>query len=253
MNNPRQPILGVNINLTNLDNTLNKCSQFIGEKDKAYICLAPAHSVMDCYYDEEVRLSFNNSSLTVPDGMGVVWILKLKGNQSVGRVYGPDLLLNLCEMSIQAGWKHYFYGSTKRILHDLEMNLVKKFPGLRISGTHSPPFTTGKLIEDQEIIDQINGAAPDIIWVGLGSPKQDIWMAENRDRLNASILIGVGAAFDFISGNTKQAPRWIQRSGFEWLFRLMSEPGRLWKRYVHYPLFVLLVGLEFLGVEIRPR
>lgn len=247
----RQSILGVNVNVINLDQTLGLCGQFIRAKEQVYICLAPAHSIMDCYNDNIIRKIFNNSKLTVPDGMAVVWILKLGGNRSVSRVYGPDLLLSLCELSSLEGWKHYFYGSTLPVLNDLQKNLHNDFPDLDIVGVHSPPYNKGKIDEDQGIIDKINQAAPDIIWVGLGSPKQDLWMADNRERLDAPLMIGVGAAFDFISGNTEQAPRWMQKSGFEWLFRLISEPGRLWRRYIQYPLFVLLVGLEFLGIKFH--
>lgn len=253
MDYQRQSILGVDVNPINFDQTLNMCSRFIRDKEPVYICLAPAHSIMDCYYDNNIRDIFNKSRLTVPDGMAVVWILKLRGNRSVNRVYGPDLLLSMCELSAREGWKHYFYGSTESISRDLQKYLLSKYPELEIAGAHSPPHTKGKIVEDQGIIDKINKAAPDIIWVGLGSPKQDQWMADNRDRLEAPLLIGVGAAFDFISGNIKQAPYWVQQSGFEWLFRLLNEPGRLWKRYSQYPLFALLVGLEFLGINLRDK
>jgi len=253
MDYQRQSILGVDISAINFDQTINVCGRFISEKELIYICLAPAHSIMDCYHDNRIRDIFNGSRLTVPDGMAVVWILKLLGNRSVSRVYGPDLLLSMCELSTREGWKHYFYGSTEPVLKELQRNLLSEFPELDIAGAHSPPHTEGKIIEDQVIIDKINIAAPDIIWVGLGSPKQDQWMADNRERLEAPLLIGVGAAFDFVSGSTKQAPLWIQQSGFEWLFRLLNEPGRLWKRYIQYPKFVVLVGLEFLGIKFHMK
>ena len=242
----RKPILGTEISLITFDQALDFCSEVIIKRDKQYICLAPAHSVMDCYTDEAIKAIFNQSGLTVADGMGVVWILKLKGFQEADRIYGPDLLLALANLSLENDWSHYFYGSSDEVLNDLEDNLRAEKTGLRIAGKYSPVYSEGKVVESEQVIEMINSTSPDIIWVGLGSPKQDIWMAEHRDKLHAPLLIGVGAAFDFVSGNTLQAPTWIQKSGFEWLFRLMVDPKRLWKRYRKYPLFVFLVIRELI-------
>jgi N-acetylglucosaminyldiphosphoundecaprenol N-acetyl-beta-D-mannosaminyltransferase len=242
----RKSVLETNISLIEFGQTLEYCSEIIKKDDRTYICLAPAHSIMDCYDDEIVKTVFNGSGLTVADGMAVVWILKMKGYQAAERIYGPDLLLALSDLSEKEGWIQYYYGSTDQVLEDLLTNLKGEFPGLKIAGKYSPIYTEGRVVETESVIEMINSASPDIIWVGLGSPKQDLWMAEHRDKLNAPLLIGVGAAFDFISGKTVQAPTWIQRNGFEWLFRLLVEPRRLWKRYRKYPLFVLLIVRELI-------
>ncbi len=200
---------------------------------------------MDCYDDVKLKEIFNKSGLTTPDGMAVVWILKMKGNKTVSRVYGPDLLLSLCELSNKEGWKHYFYGSTNQVLNKLQTRLLKEYPEVNICGAYAPSIQVGKITERQEVIDNINQLEPDIVWVGLGSPKQEYWMSEHREKLNAPLMIGVGAAFDFVSGNINQAPTWIQRGGIEWLYRLLNEPRRLWRRYIKYPKFVLLVLKEW--------
>jgi len=245
MNQLRQNILGVMISVIDLDQALAYCQKQIETRQPSYICVAPAHSILDCYDDIQLREIFNKSGLTTPDGMAVVWILKMKGNKTVSRVYGPDLLLSLCELSITTGWKHYFYGSTNQVLNKLQTRLLKEYPEVNICGTYAPSMQAGKITERQEVIDNINQVDPDIVWVGLGSPKQEYWMSEHRGKLNAPLLIGIGAAFDFVSGNINQAPKWIQRSGIEWLYRLVNEPRRLWRRYIKYPKFVLLVLKEW--------
>ena len=245
----RQNILGVMISVIDLDQAVAYCQNQIKTRQPTYICVAPAHSIMDCYEDGYLREIFNKSGLTTPDGMAVVWIMKLKGNKTVSRVYGPDLLLSLCELSNKSGWKHFFYGSTDQVLNQMLAKLLTEYPDVKICGSYAPPFKVGKITERQEVINNINQLNPDIVWVGLGSPKQEYWMFEHRGKLNAPLLIGVGAAFDFLSGNKNQAPKWVQRSGFEWLYRLIDEPRRLWRRYIKYPKFVMLVLKEMVGLK----
>ena len=165
---------------------------------------------------------------------------------------------NICDISKTKGYKNYFYGSSENVLNKLRENLNKKYPGLVISGMHAPPFRQLAKEEDDRIVEKINNNGPDIIWVGLGSPKQDLWMHEHRSRINAPVMIGVGAAFDFLAEVKPQAPRWIRNNGFEWLFRLITEPKRLWRRYlIDNPRFIYYVGMElFLRVfafrKIKP-
>jgi N-acetylglucosaminyldiphosphoundecaprenol N-acetyl-beta-D-mannosaminyltransferase len=169
------------------------------------------------------------------------------GHKEVGRVYGPDLLLALCEQSLSTGYKHFFYGGTQKVLEDLKNNLTKKFPGLQIVGTYAPPFRALEPSEEIQIAEIVKQSKPDIIWVGLGSPKQEQWMYDHVGKIDAPLMIGVGAAFDFLSGHKPQAPLWIQKSGLEWLFRFFHEPKRLFKRYIlGYPRFVMLVLIELL-------
>ncbi len=177
--------------------------------------------------------------------MPLVWLSRLYGWRNTRRVYGPDLMLDLCERSLATGYRHFFYGGQEGVPDRLSDRLQRRFPGLIVAGTYSPPFRTPTEEEDEEIVRRINDAKPDIVWVGLSTPKQEHWMAQHVDRLAASVLIGVGAAFDFHAGVKRQAPRWMQQSGLEWLFRLGSEPRRLWRRYlVNNPMFVWLMFLQ---------
>lgn len=245
-------ILGVRVHATNLAKAMEKIDRWIAERRSYYVCPAPAHTVMESRGDVELRRSLNSSGLTTPDGMSLVWLLMLKGHRNVNRVYGPDLLLGICERGLARGYQHYFYGGHRHALEALTSNLQSRIAGLAIAGAHSPPFRALSSAEDQAVVDEINRARPDIVWVGLGSPKQEKWMAAHRDRLEAPVLIGVGAAFDFLSGRKPQAPRWMQRAGLEWAFRLATEPTRLWPRYRQYPLFIVLVLAEALGLRKSP-
>jgi N-acetylglucosaminyldiphosphoundecaprenol N-acetyl-beta-D-mannosaminyltransferase len=207
---------------------------------------------MECRRDLGLRRVFNASGLTTPDGMGIVWLLRLLGHSQVRRVYGPDLLLATCELSLRRGYRHFFYGGAPGVAQELSARLAKRFPGLRVAGHYTPPFHELSAEEDREVVATINAAAADIVWVGISTPKQERWMSAHVGRVTAPVLIGVGAAFDFLSGRKRQAPRWIQRSGLEWLFRLLSEPRRLWRRYIQYPWFVALVLAQALRLKRYP-
>jgi N-acetylglucosaminyldiphosphoundecaprenol N-acetyl-beta-D-mannosaminyltransferase len=181
--------------------------------------------------------------------MPLVWLGRAAVGPHVDRVYGPDLMLACCERSRALGYRHYFYGGAPGVADKLAARLSARFPGLVVCGTFSPPF--GKLSpeEDEAIVRRINEAHADIVWVGLSTPKQERWMDQHRDRLDAPVLIGVGAAFDFHAGLKRQAPRWIQRSGLEWLFRLLTEPRRLWRRYLrNNPEFAWRLLLQSAGI-----
>jgi N-acetylglucosaminyldiphosphoundecaprenol N-acetyl-beta-D-mannosaminyltransferase len=173
-----------------------------------------------------------------------------QGQAAVSRVYGPDLMLALCQLSVERGYSHYFYGGAAGVASLLADKLQIRFPGLKVAGTCSPPVRPPTRAEDAQIVAQINQANPDVIWVGLGTPKQDLWMAAHRDQLTAPLLIGVGAAFDFHTGRIPQAPKWMQQNGLEWLFRLWQEPKRLWYRYLVYnPLFILHIFAQISGLK----
>ena len=248
MNTSCIPILGVQINATNMDLALKQIETWLSERSSNYICVAPAHSIMECVNDPTLLPIFNDAGMVTPDGMAVVWLLKFKGHKHVGRVYGPDLLHAACAHGLSKGYRHYFYGGAPGVAEKLVEKLSEHFPGLQVAGMLAPPFRSLSPEEDQEIIRQINAARADIIWVGLGSPKQEIWMHSHLGKVNAPLMVGVGAAFDFLSGKKTQAPLWIQRHGLEWLFRFASEPVRLWPRYRQYPKFILLVMAEGLGL-----
>lgn len=241
----RVNILGVGVSAITMQHALDFIAEWIQRREPHYVCLTPAHAIMDCYDRKELRKVYNRSGLTTPDGMAIVWLLHSYGFPFVERVYGPDLLLTVCGLSLEKGYRHYFYGGTPGVAEKMVENLHKRFPELQVAGIESPPFRALTEQEEASLVARVRSAAPDVFWVGLGSPRQEAWMADHLEKLGVPVMAGVGAAFDFLSGNKPQAPRWIQRSGMEWFFRFLSEPTRLWKRYLlNYPRFVGLVLLQ---------
>jgi N-acetylglucosaminyldiphosphoundecaprenol N-acetyl-beta-D-mannosaminyltransferase len=237
-------VLGVGVDAITMAEAVATIAGWIAAGDRQFVCAVPAHTVMDCRADPALRAMVNGAGLNTPDGMSLVWLLRRRGRPAVERVYGPDLLLAVCERSLGPGWRHLFLGGEEGVAAQLAAVLARRFPGLAVAAALCPPFRPPTPDEDAALVGQINAARPDVVWVGLGSPKQERWMAEHRARLDAPVLVGVGAAFDFLTGRKRQAPRWVQRSGLEWLHRLASEPARLWPRYARYPLFAALVALE---------
>ena len=243
-------VLGVGISAITMQDALATIENWIKSGKHEHVSVCTVHTVMECQKNRKMHKAVNTAGLATPDGMPLVWLGKLKSHNLVSRVYGPDLMLALCEISVEKGYRHFFYGGDEGVPELLDERLRSLFPGLKIVGAYSPPFRPLSAEEDRSVVDMINQADPDIIWVGLGTPKQDLWMAEHRSRLTASVLIGVGAAFDFHAGRIPQAPRWMQRVGLEWLFRLLQEPKRLWYRYLVYnPLFLMLLVLQSLRLR----
>ena len=244
---PCADLLGVKISTLSFDDTIHLVADVIARADHLALSPSPVYTVMQGYEHEEVRAALN-ANIATPDGMPVVWALRLMGHH-VERVYGPDIMQAVCVRSIQEGWRHFFYGGAPDVVEKLIEVLKSQHPNLLVAGFESPPFRELTREEDEAIVNRINESRAQILWVGLGSPKQDMWMATHRAQLNASVLIGVGAAFDFFAGRVRQAPRWMQRSGLEWLYRLMSEPSRLWRRYLIYnPKFVVCVLMQIAGL-----
>ena len=242
---PRVDVLGVNVSAVTMDRTLEILDHWITTGMQRYVCVTGVHGVMESRRDETLRQIHNNAGLVTPDGMPLVWWSQLTGQRQTERVYGPDLLLSCCQRSLTTGYRHFFYGGGDGVAERLVQRLTRRFPGLEVAGTYTPPFRPLTHAEDEEVVRLINDAAPDIVWVGLSTPKQEYWMAQHVGRLNAPALIGIGAAFDFHAGLKRQAPRWMQRSGLEWLFRLSTEPRRLGKRYlVNNPAFLWLALQE---------
>lgn len=247
---PRVNILGVGVSALNMPSAVAAIEGWIEEGGARYVCVVPVHSVMDCQRDDEHRRIVNRSGMTTPDGMPVVWLCRMKGFRDVRRVYGPDLMLEVARVSEEKNYRHYFLGGADGVPEKLVANLTNRFPDLQVAGSYSPPFREMTDDETGEMIARINQSKPDILWVGLGSPKQERWMAENIEALDVPVVVGVGAAFDFHAGLKKQAPRWMQQSGLEWLFRLASEPRRLWKRYLKAnPAFLFLITLQAIGLK----
>lgn len=247
----RVSILGVDVSPVDMAQAVEVIEGWITRREPNYVCVTPAHAIMDCVNEPGLLPVFNGSGLTVPDGMSLVWLLKARGYRCAGRVYGPDLILTLCSRSLRMGYRHFFYGGGPGVVGDLVARLLERFPSLQVAGVYTPPFRALTPDEDRQVTAQIAASGADIVWVGISTPKQEQWMAAHVGKVGAPVLIGVGAAFDFLSGRKPQAPRWMQRVGLEWLFRLASEPRRLWPRYRQYPRFLLLVLCELLSCDCR--
>jgi N-acetylglucosaminyldiphosphoundecaprenol N-acetyl-beta-D-mannosaminyltransferase len=249
----RTNVLGVGISVLNLESALAEITAAVRDRRKGYVCVTGVHGVIEAQDDPRFKEILNGAFLCTPDGMPMVWAGKLDGHKDMRRVYGPDLMMEVCAWSEASGAKHFFYGGADGVAGLLAQKLKERFPGLQVAGTFTPPFRP--LNEDETATLQKQGSEtkPDIFWVGLSTPKQEKFMAEFLPKLDATLMVGVGAAFDFHSGRVSQAPRWMQRGGLEWLFRLGSEPRRLWKRYLrNNPLFLWKFFLQKTGIKRFP-
>jgi N-acetylglucosaminyldiphosphoundecaprenol N-acetyl-beta-D-mannosaminyltransferase len=246
----RLDVLGVHVSAVDVVIATDEINRWIRQGYRSYVTLTGVHGVMESVRNEEVRRAHNAAGLVLPDGMPLVWLLWQGGFAFADHVTGRDLMLALFNQFQQASYRHFLYGATPRTLELLEGNLKRKFPAAEVVGAHAPPFRPAGAGEDEAVIEAINTCAADIIWVGLSTPKQELWMARHRHRLSAPVLIGVGAAFDFHAGLVRQAPRWLQRAGLEWAFRMAMEPRRLAKRYLrNNPAFLTLLAAEKLGLR----
>lgn len=205
---------------------------------RGYVAMTPPHAVMESRWDAQMRRALQRADMVLPDGIGIILAARLLGYPNQGRTTGPTLMLRVCDWGHRQGFRHFFYGGAEGIADRLAEHLAEKYPGLQVAGTYCPPFRPLSEQEDRDVVDMINTTEPDIVWVGLGAPKQEKWMARHVGRIAATALIGVGAAFDFHSGNTKWAPSWIRKLGLEWAYRLAHDPKRLWLRNLYNPLFL---------------
>jgi N-acetylglucosaminyldiphosphoundecaprenol N-acetyl-beta-D-mannosaminyltransferase len=241
---------GVRIDPITLADTILTIDSWIKGKNKAYIVLTGAHGVMEMQQDEHLRQINNAADLVTPDGMSVVWVGKSRGYTAIEKVCASNIMMSTFAESVTRGYRHYFYGGDEGVADLLAYKLMQKYPGFEVAGTFCPPFRQLTEAEISDIANAINRANPDIVWCSLGCPKQEKWMARFRPLLDAPVLIGVGAGFDFLTGRKPIAPHWVHKSGFEWLFRLLSEPRRLWPRYSRVvPGFIFLVLAELLNFK----
>jgi N-acetylglucosaminyldiphosphoundecaprenol N-acetyl-beta-D-mannosaminyltransferase len=246
----RWNLLGVRVSGFDLPTAVAQMEAAIAEDRRAYACCCPVYTLMQGHERGEVRAALNGADWVTPDGMPVVWSLRALGAPRVERVYGPDLLLALSAACARRGFSQFYLGGAPGVARALGQALQARFPGLVVAGDACPPFREPTPAEEQALIDSINASGAQVVWVGLGSPKQDLWMARNRARLTAPLLVGVGAAFDFLTGRQKQAPPWMQAHGLEWAFRLAAEPRRLWRRYLVYnPRFTAALALQLTGLR----
>jgi N-acetylglucosaminyldiphosphoundecaprenol N-acetyl-beta-D-mannosaminyltransferase len=247
---PRANVLGVGVSAINLPQAVELILQAVQQKRKGYVGVTGVHGVMEARSDEGFRRILNGALLNTPDGMPMSWVGRLQGFRQMDRVYGPDLLLALAGKTSDGGVRHFFYGGAPGIAEKLKSTLEMRFPGLSVVGTYTPPFRPLSSREEEELLQQLVESSADICWVGLSTPKQERFMAAYLPRLPVTIMIGVGAAFDIHSGKIKQAPLWMQRRGLEWLFRLIQEPKRLWKRYlINNPLFVMRIIAQLTKIK----
>lgn len=243
------PILGIPLARTDYERAMDWMDAMVATGARGYVCVAATHTVMQSQEDPELRHAVLGADLVVPDGQPLVWAMNALGAGLRSRVYGPTLMARYCERSARTGTRAYLYGGRldEGALGQLELNLRRRYPGLQIVGGQSAAFRVPGDEEAERIAAEINGSGAEVVWIGLGAPLQEKWMAAMRERLDASVLVGVGAAFDFHAGLVPQAPSWMQSRGLEWLFRLVQEPTRLWRRYARYnPRFVMGFARQYL-------
>jgi N-acetylglucosaminyldiphosphoundecaprenol N-acetyl-beta-D-mannosaminyltransferase len=250
MTKPYANVLGVKISAVNMSLALDTIERWVMNREQHYVTVTGVHGVIESQHDEEIRRIHNQAGMVTPDGMPRVWMNHWQGNKHVSRVYGPDLMLAVCEASKEKGYKHFFYGGAEGVPELLKQKLTERFPHLQVVGTYSPPFRPLTSEEDAEVCKMIDDSGADIVWVGLSTPKQEKWMSAHVGKFKAPVMVGVGAAFDFHTDRKKQAPIWMQKRGLEWFYRLATEPRRLGKRYlINNPLFIALAAMQMLGLR----
>lgn len=243
MERRRVDVLGVHVTALTMSSAIARMAEWIDSGRQRYVCVTGVHGVIESQTDVGLREIHNAAGMVTPDGMPMVWSAHRAGAPDVERVCGRDLLLEASSAAAERGWRFFFYGGKEGVPERLADRLRELFFGLQVVGCYSPPFRPLTEAEDTEIVARINALKPDIVWVGLSTPKQEHWMADHVGRLDASVLVGIGAAFDMVAGDVRSAPQWMQRAGLEWLFRLVHEPRRLWRRYLrNNPRFVLRIA-----------
>lgn len=243
-------ILGTRTDASSYSDTAARVLAWANARESRYVCVSNVHVTMESYDSADYRAVVNGADLVTPDGMPLVWALRLFGVPQATRVYGPTLTLHVLEGAAAAGVSVGFYGSSAEVLTRMLEACRRRFPELRVAYSHAPPFRQPTVEEDAAAVDEINRSGTQVLFVGLGCPKQERWMAAHKGRVN-SVMLGVGAAFDFLAGVKPQAPAWMQRIGLEWAFRLATEPRRLWRRYAyHNPRFVALLAHQYFRSRI---
>jgi N-acetylglucosaminyldiphosphoundecaprenol N-acetyl-beta-D-mannosaminyltransferase len=242
----RVNILGVGVSAISLDEAVARTEVLLDGDVQGYICVTGVHGIMEAQTDSEFRRILNRSFLTTPDGMPTVWLGKASGFKAMTRVYGPDYMVAVCSRSVDRGYRHFLYGGKPGVAEELRAELMRRFPGIQIVGTYTPPFRPLNEQEEDELTTQLTDSRADILWCGLSTPKQERFMASYQGRLPVQLMVGVGAAFDLLSGNLSEAPDWMKKAGLQWFYRLIKEPRRLWRRYLaNNPRFAWLTFLQF--------
>lgn len=247
---PRVNILGVAVSAVCMSDAISYSDRLLQSQSRGYVCVTGVHGIMEAQYDERLRSILNASFLTTPDGMPTVWVGKLQGLANMTRVSGPEYMIEMCRLSVERGYKNFLYGGKPGVAEDLKKSLTRRFPGLQITGTYTPPFRPLNQNEEVDLEHQIRVGQADILWCGISTPKQERFMAKYCGRLPVKLMIGVGAAFDIHSGHSKDAPDWIKNAGMHWFLRMLRDPRRLVGRYMkNNPRFLWLMGLQFTGIR----
>ena len=242
--------LGIGISAVNMEVAVDIIVGWMKNRIHRSATFAAVHSIVDAQNEPDAKLAMQQSDLCVPDGVPLVWLLKLSGKDKVSRVFGPDLMLKVSERMAEDGLSAFYYGGTQEAVTELAQQMEQRFPGIHTSGTYSPPFRELSDEEENAVVSRINDADADIVWIGLGSPRQERWVMRFRSRLDTPVIAAVGAAFDYNTGRLRRAPRWMQKCGLEWLYRLIQEPRRLWRRYFrNNPLFIFHLFCEKTGIR----
>jgi N-acetylglucosaminyldiphosphoundecaprenol N-acetyl-beta-D-mannosaminyltransferase len=246
---PKANVLGVAVDAVDMPEALARVESAIFNGRRGYVCVTGVHGVMESQQDPEFRRILNRALLNVPDGMPTVWVGRLQGFRHMRRVFGPDLMLALCQRPEFRNYRHFFCGGLPGVAEDLARTLAARCPGLRVVGSYTPPFRPLDERERRQLCRAVAVAQPDIIWVGLSTPKQERFMAEYHAQLETRLMIGVGAAFDLHTGRMRDAPEWVKQAGLQWLHRLAQDPKRLWKRYLrNNPQFLCKISCQLLGI-----
>lgn len=250
---PRANVLGVGVSAINMNVALGLLETWLDNDARGYICVTGVHGVMEAQRDPSFCKILNRSLLTTPDGIPTVWIGRLQGFSGMGQVCGPDLMAYVCRLSCRKGYSHYLYGGGPGTADQLKQMLTARFPGLKVVGTYTPPFRPLNPKEEQDLLWRVASVKPDILWIGLSTPRQERFMAEYLHKVEAKIMVGVGAAFDFHSGKMKDAPKWMKAAGLAWAYRLSQEPFRLAMRYArNNPAFLWKISLQLAGFSKHP-
>lgn len=243
-------VLNVPIHAINMPAALHHLANVLTNNKRGYVCLAGVHGVMEAQRDTTLIRTYENAALVTPDGMPTVWVGHLQGHKHMQQVTGPDLMLALMQSDDFAHCTHFLYGGKEGVAEELREQLTTRFPHIKIIGTYTPPFGELSLQEERKVIQAINAAKPDILWVGISTPRQERFMENYLPKLDVKLMFGVGAAFDFHTGRISDCAPWIKRCGMQWLHRLLQDPRRLWKRYLrNNPAFLLAITLQFLGLR----
>jgi N-acetylglucosaminyldiphosphoundecaprenol N-acetyl-beta-D-mannosaminyltransferase len=232
-----------------MDRALARVESMLASGDKGYVCVTGVQGVMEAQVDSNLKRIINHSVLTTPDGRPTVWVGWLRGFFKMRQVTGPDMMLRICSLSAEKGYTHFFYGGIEGVAEQLRDSLTRRFPGMKVVGTYTPPFRPLNAEEEADLVRMVSETKPDFFWVGLSTPKQERFMDQYLSKLDTKLMFGVGAAFDIHTGRIKDAPYWMKVTGVQWMHRIYQDPGRLWRRYlVNNPKFVYRITLELLGI-----